>query len=131
MGGQFSSLGGISRQTVGRVSASEAALQSVYVDEDGTTLQWLRSGSGPEFVHTTFEISSDAINFSMLGNGERLSDGWELSGLSLSIGQNLFIRARAYTISGLESGSNSLSEVVWNIYLTPPPMYLYLPMILK
>jgi hypothetical protein len=131
VGGMFSTLGGIARQTVGRVSNPQAALQSFNVSEDGTELDWLRSGSGPEFVHTAFEFSTDGINFTPLGLGERIPGGWALSGLSLPIGQNLFIRASAYSISGLSSGSNSLYEVIWHIYLTPPPLYFYVPMILK
>lgn len=131
VGGIFSTLGGVSRQTVGRVSNPQAALQFFSVAEDGTKLEWLRSGSGPEFVHAAFELSTDGISFTPLGFGERITGGWELNGLSLPIGQNFFIRGRAYSISGLGSGSHSLYEAVWHIYLSPPPLYLYLPMILK
>jgi uncharacterized delta-60 repeat protein len=130
-GGGFSSLGGVARQTVGRVAASEAALQSFSVDEDGTRLEWLRGGSVPEFVHTTFEFSTDGIHFSPLGVGQRIPGGWQLDGFSLSIGENLLIKARGYYASGINSGSSSVIEVLWSIYLTPPPSYLYLPMILK
>jgi uncharacterized delta-60 repeat protein len=130
-GGGFSSLGGILHQTIGRVASSEAALQSFHVDEGGTTIEWLRSGSGPEFVFTTFELTIDGLIYTPLGVGERITNGWHLSGLGLPIGENFLIRARGYYVSGYDNGSSSVNETIWNIYLTPPPSYTYLPLIIK
>jgi hypothetical protein len=61
-------------------------------------VKWLRGGSSPEAVRTTFELSTDGGNtWSYLGPGTRIPGGWELTGLTLSgTGK---IRARA-TVAG-------------------------------
>jgi hypothetical protein len=52
---------------------------------------------------------------------KRIAGDWQLSGLALPLGQNLFIRARGYYATGDHSGSGSVVESVRNVYLTQAP----------
>jgi hypothetical protein len=57
-------------------------------------------------------IGPDAILVAIGGN-------WTRTGLNLSTGQNIYIRARGYHRSGYLSGSESITESVRNVFLTP------------
>src|SRR4029079_17335748 len=96
VGGSFGSLRGQHREFLGRLTNQGAAFQSLTVSADGTIIQWLRSGAGPEVKSVTFESSSDGINFSLIGTATRISGGWQLVGSSVPRGQNIFIRARGF-----------------------------------
>jgi hypothetical protein len=41
------------------------------------------------------------VTYTPLGAGTRIAGGWELSGLVLPFGQNIFIRARGYYGTGV------------------------------
>jgi uncharacterized delta-60 repeat protein len=117
VGGYFTTLGGQTRNYIGRLSADTAALQNLSVNPAGTTVIWMRSGSGPEVWRVTFEQSTDGTAYTSLGAGTRISGGWELTGLSLPRGQNLWLRARGYYSTGQYNGSASVVESVRNIYI--------------
>ncbi|HYF35709.1 MAG TPA: hypothetical protein VD994_10495, partial [Prosthecobacter sp.] len=74
-------------------------------------VEWLRGGSSPEAQHVSFELSTNGgSSWTTLGNGTRISGGWELTGLSLPGSGH--IRARARTPSGQYNGSSGLVETV-------------------
>ena len=116
--GDFTSIGGQTRSLFSRLSNDTAALQNLVVTQ--TTITWARSGSSPQFTRVTFESSPDRVNYTFLGNGVSSGSNWTLTGLSLLIGQNIYIRARGYYRSGGYNGSESLTESVRNIFLTGP-----------
>ena len=125
VGGIFSgpnSIGGQTRGYFARLNNDTAALQNLAVTQ--TTVTWTLGGSSPQFTRVTFEDSTDHVNYSFLGDGTGVGSNWTLTGLNLSIGQNLYIRARGYYRSG--DGSGSLTESVRNAFLTPlvatPPL---------
>jgi len=62
----------------------------------------------------------------MLGNGSRVASGWQLTGLSLPIGESFYLRARGSAIGGQYNGSVSLIESLAQFYLpgTPPLLVL-------
>ncbi|MBX7221059.1 MAG: hypothetical protein K1Y36_14015 [Blastocatellia bacterium] len=93
-GGGFNTLAGQTCSRLGRLGNDTTAFQDVSVNATGTTLTWLRSGASPEVEQVTFERSSDGITYTALGNGTRISGGWQLTGLALSVNQNLFVRVR-------------------------------------
>ena len=64
-----------------------------------SNVQWLRGGSSPETQQVSFELSTNGgATWTFLGVGQRITGGWELTGLNLpASGQ---IRARARTSGG-------------------------------
>ena len=122
-GGFFTSIGGQPRSFFARLSNDTAALQNLAVTQ--TTITWTRGGSSPQFTRVTFESSTDNVNYTPLGNGTAAGSNWTLTGLSLSTGQNIYIRARGYYRSGLSNGSESITESVRNAFFgcrpTPTP----------
>jgi uncharacterized delta-60 repeat protein len=77
---------------------------------DGSRIQWKRSGSSPEVWRTTFEASADGVDWTSLGAGERISGGWQMTGLNLPT--NTLIRARGYVLGGQFNGSSWFVETV-------------------
>ena len=98
VGGTFETIGGQTRSRFARLSNDTAALQNLAVTQ--TTITWTRGGSSPQFTRVTFEYSTDNVNYTPLGNGTAAGNNWTLTGLSLSTGQNIYIRARGYYRSG-------------------------------
>jgi uncharacterized delta-60 repeat protein len=114
-GGGFT-IGGQTRNVFARLSNSIAALQDLTVTQ--TTITWTHGGSSPQFTRVAFEYSTDNVNHTLLGNGTAAGGSWILTGLSLPIGQDIYIRARGYYRSGYQNGSESIAESVRNAFLT-------------
>jgi len=130
IGGAFTMLGGggsgtTVRTSFGRLTNTDAAIQSLAVASGGGVITWSRSGAGPEVWRTTFESSTDGgATYTSLGSGARIAGGWQMSGLSLPVNQNLLIRARGYYQTGYFGGSASIVESVRNVFVfaAPPTM---------
>jgi len=118
-GGGFTSIGGQTRNRFARLNNDTIARQNLAVTQSAVT--WTRGGSGPQFTRVTFEDSTDGVNYNFLGHGVRTGSNWILTGLNLSIAQNLYIRARGYYRSGYFNGSESITESVRNAFLLPAP----------
>src|SRR5207249_6815886 len=86
-GGDFTSIGGQPRNFFARLSNDSAALQNVSVTP--STITWTRGGSSLQFTHVTFESSTDNVNYTLLGGGTASGSNWTLTGLSLSVQQNI------------------------------------------
>jgi uncharacterized delta-60 repeat protein len=121
VGGRFTVLGGESRSRIGRLANDTAALQRLALDSGGTAVTWSRGGSAPEIGQVTFESSVDGTNYTLRGHAGRVSGGWRLEGLDLLAGQNLYVRARGRTVSGIHNGSSGLIESVAQLWRLPPP----------
>ena len=130
VGGFFTTLDGAARDNIARISSDAAALQNLTLAGNGGSLTWERSSAGPEVWRVTFEQSTDGVTYTALGDGTRITGGWQLSGLALPRGQNLFIRARGYYASGIYNGSGSVVEAVRNVYLYLLPR-IFLPVVLR
>ena len=89
----FTNLAGQPRQCLGRLNNTEPATQSLSFD--GSTITWLRGGASPEVRGTTFDFSTDGINWTSLGAGARIAGGWQLTSVSLPSAKGT-IRARGY-----------------------------------
>jgi uncharacterized delta-60 repeat protein len=107
VGGLFSSLNGQSRKNLGRLVSATATVTSDFSFND-STITWLRGGSGAEAARTTFEIASNNISWTRLGDAVRLTNGWQLSGLTLP--PNPTLRLRAFGAVGTGSGSPWMEE---------------------
>ena len=96
VGGGFGTLGGQRRDHLARLNNTEAATQNLAYD--GSTVTWLRGGTSPEIWGVTFDYSADGANWDSLGNGSRISGGWQLAGVFLP--PDGTIRARGLVIDG-------------------------------
>ncbi|SKA94905.1 delta-60 repeat domain-containing protein [Prosthecobacter debontii] len=109
IGGEFTSVQSTARGRIAMLN-NNLATESLTVTDALTRVEWLRGGSSPEASRVIFELSTDGgSTWSSLGNGTRITDGWELTGLSLTSGQ---IRARAFTPSGKLGSSAGLVESI-------------------
>ena len=124
VGGQFTEIGGQTRNLFARLTNDTIARNDLAVTQ--TAVTWTRSGSSPQFTRVTFEDSTNGVNYNFLGNGipQSGSSNWILTGLNLSIGQNLYIRAQGYYRTGNDNGSDSTQESVRNAFLTAAPTTL-------
>ena len=104
--GEFSTLGGASRGGLGRLNNTGPANESL--TWDGSTLTWLRSGTGPEFWRTSFDATTDGTNWVDLGAGTRIGTGWQV--VATNIPLNSTFRARGAVAGGYLSGVNWLAE---------------------
>ena len=121
-GGQFSSIGGLTRSRFARLTNDIAAQQNLNVTQPAVS--WTLGGSNPLFESVTFEYSDDTLTYSPLGSGTLVGSTWTLMGLDLPVGQNLYIRARGNYRGGDFDSSNSIIETVRNVYFdgqTPTP----------
>jgi uncharacterized delta-60 repeat protein len=117
--GHFTSIGGQTRIFFARLSNDTASLQDLAVTQ--TTVTWMRAGSSPQVARVTFEYSIDNLTYTALGNGTSNGNNWILTGLSLPTGQNVYIRGRGYYRSGTWGNTESVAELVRNVFLAGPP----------
>ena len=106
MGGTFTNLGGLTRTNIGRLNNTSPATESLTFD--GSSVTWLRGGSGPEVGRASFESTTNGLDWMFLGNASRISGGWQAIGLSVPV--NATIRARSYVTSGIYNGSAGFVE---------------------
>lgn len=118
-GGYFQFIGGQTRKYFARLSNDTGSLQNLAVSQN--TITWTRGGSSPQLTRATFEYSTNNVNYTPLGNGTPAGSNWTLTGLNLSTGQNLYIRARGFYRGGYLTGSESITESVRNVFLGPSP----------
>jgi hypothetical protein len=115
-GGRFTDVGGQHRDSLVRLAVEGSApTQSLAVSADGSAVQWLRGGAGPEVDRVTFETSVDGINYFLIGAGTRISGGWQLANLDLPTDRDIFIRARGFFST---RGDASIVESVRNAYVS-------------
>jgi uncharacterized delta-60 repeat protein/uncharacterized repeat protein (TIGR01451 family) len=119
VGGAFASIGGQPRDHFARLSNDTAALQGLTVTQ--TEVTWTLHGSAPQFTRVTFESSPDNVTYTPLGSSTAIGNDWKLTGLSLSTGQNTYVRARGYYRSGYFNGSESIVETVRHAFIPQPP----------
>jgi uncharacterized delta-60 repeat protein len=125
VGGDFTALGGggtgtTTRNCIGRLTNTDAALQELTIETDGTIITWYRSSASPEVDRVTFELSTDGINYIALATPSRTLGGWQLTGQSLPTQQNIFVRARGFYSTGESDASGSLVDSVRNAFISPP-----------
>ena len=77
-GGSFTTLGGLTRGGIARITNTDAALQELTVNPYGSVVTWTRGQASPEVNRVVFEYSVDGTAWNFLGNGTRISGGWEL-----------------------------------------------------
>ncbi len=102
VGGIFNMLGGLNRSCLGRLYNTEPATQSLsYI---GSTITWLLGGTAPEAWRTTFGCSTNGSDWLNLGAGERISGGWQLTGVSVA--SNSTFRALGFVAAGEQNSTS-------------------------
>jgi uncharacterized delta-60 repeat protein len=114
IGGQFTSLSGVTRVNIGRLVNTGPATESLGFD--GSTITWLRGGTAPEVWRTTLDYSTDGTNWSSLGAGTRIAGGWQVTGVSVPAAASF--RAWGFVTGGHYNASGSVVESVLD--RTPP-----------
>jgi uncharacterized delta-60 repeat protein len=94
--GSFSRVAGQPRLGLARLLNSDPATDHLSFTPE--TITWLRGGSSPEAWRTTFEASTDGVNWTPLGVGTRIAGGWQLTGQSLARATR--VRARGFVVNG-------------------------------
>lgn len=116
-GGAFNTMFGEAHEGLALLE-SDPALQMLSVP-DLTQIEWNRSGAGPEIAGVTFDLSNDGgATWNALGNGVRISGGWQLVGLSLP--SSGLIRARGWARGGKQGGSSGILEQDFSYPLSDP-----------
>jgi uncharacterized delta-60 repeat protein len=107
-GNGFSTEGGEAIRYVARIFNTGPATEEFSVDPTGTSVTWLRGGTGPEVSSVSYEVSING-KFIPLGTAARVPGGWRVSlgGLVLSPGQKLNIRARGFYATGAGGSGGS------------------------
>ncbi len=138
-GGFFTNIGGQPRNLFARLSNDTAALSALTVTK--TTVTLTRDGSAPQFSRVVFEQSTDnGATYTPLGTATNsrpvarkdagkfafapdapLASGYTLSGLNLSNGQNILIRARGFYNAGYQNGSQTTEDKVQLAYFPFAP----------
>jgi uncharacterized delta-60 repeat protein len=107
--GNFTAIGGAARNYFARLTVPEAAMQSLAATP--SSVRWLRSGAGSEFdARPELAWSSNGSSFTQLPAMVRSAGGWSATGLSLPIGQTIYLRARGRTSGGYYNGSQGIVE---------------------
>lgn len=77
---------------------NQPAVSSIHITPGKVT--WLRGGTAPEAVAVTFDIrGAGDVDWQMLGEGVRVSGGWELATSGVPAGHLIRARARVSTVN--------------------------------
>ncbi len=113
-GTSFTRLEGQSRTNIGRLNNTYAPVQSL--TSDGASITWLWGGTSPEVSRAIFEISSDGTKWTGVGEGRRVADGWQVTGLSLP--PDVRFRVRGMVVGGY------LNRCSWPVEMTGGPPWI-------
>ena len=101
-----------------RLNSTGPAAQTLAFD--GSTLTWLRGGTGPEIGRASFEASTNGTDWFGLGEGMRIAGGWQLS--DVSVPTEATIRARGSVAGGYAGGSSWFAQAgVGPLLITSQP----------
>lgn len=119
MGGDFTTINGLPRNHIARLSNPTAASQSLILDHN-ETVTWSLGGSFPLPYQVLFEHSYDGVWWEKLGWGVPMPGvGYKLSGFRLPILMNHYVRATGFVTGGLNNGSVSLVQSTLLAYIKP------------
>ena len=123
LGGAFNAVTGQSRFRLARLAVGNAAAaQLISASSNRTTLTWTRTGGGAELSAARFEISTDAITWTLLGAATRVgvTSNWQLTGLSLAADSTFYVRALGSAPTSKNTSAGLVrSEQIFNFAQTP------------
>lgn len=100
-GGFFQWVAGQYRPYLARLDNLTPATQELLYD--GARVTWARGGTSPEVWRTTLEYRLDGGQWTPLGDGERMAEGWRWEHVGLPV--KAWLRARGHVTGGQYSGS--------------------------
>lgn len=107
VGGRFTAINGVADATLALLQNDPATESLELTSREQVT--WLRGGSSPEAMRTQFSLSRDGgSTWTDLGAGQRISGGWQVTGLSLPAAGR--IRAHAHISVGANNASSGIIE---------------------
>jgi uncharacterized delta-60 repeat protein len=114
-GGSFATLGGQARSQLGRLIPTDPAID--FLSFDGATITWQRGGTSPEVWLPTFQTYIQGSGWIDLGAVQRITNGWQLTGLGLD--PDALILAQAY-VAGSGPSCWFVEQSLPLIPLSPP-----------
>jgi uncharacterized delta-60 repeat protein len=114
-GGSFANLDGQPRSQVGRLLPTDPAID--FLQFDGSTITWQRGGTSPEVSLPTFQTYIDGTGWVDLGAVQRITNGWQLTGLGLD--PSALILAQSY-VAGSGPSCWFVEQSLPLIPLSPP-----------
>jgi uncharacterized delta-60 repeat protein len=130
LGGAFSSIGGTSRSYLARLTPDVAAVNTLTTDDNGTMIEWTRSGSAPEIENAEFRMRlPPATTFAtLLGKGVRTATGWKLDKLKLPGNRTFDIQAKGLSRGGWFNNSTSVMSSTLAGVIRPLPQITSAPL---
>jgi uncharacterized delta-60 repeat protein len=110
VGGAFTNLAGSQRNAIGRLNNNDAATETI--SNTASSITWMRGDSSPEVWRVTFEMSTDGVGWTYLGDGSRIAGGWQLTGVSIPGNASLRMTGIS-SESGNLASSSSLIQSFW------------------
>jgi uncharacterized delta-60 repeat protein len=108
VGGDIYRLGGGPQTDVVRLTSTDTATQGLSFD--GTAITWLRGGACPEVSRTTFECSTNGLDWLSLGTGQRIPGGWQCRPAACP--PKAAVRARGFIQGGEGNRSSWFTETI-------------------
>jgi uncharacterized delta-60 repeat protein len=108
VGGELVDGSGRTNSYIGRLQNTSGATQSLTYD--GSTITWLRGGTSPEIWGATFLNSTNGSDWVRLGQGTRISGGWQLNSVDVLAGS--LIRAQGRVSVGQFNGTSWFVESI-------------------
>ena len=106
--GTFTLAGGATKYAARLINDASGATSELSV-VSATEVQWLRGGTAPDCQIVVFDYSQDiGVTWTRLGQGDRITGGWSLTGISLPISG--ILRGQAFVPCGASNGSVSIIE---------------------
>lgn len=102
VGGVFSAVDGATRVCIARLTCPESITDSLTIND--STITWQRGGASPEVMSAQFDQFADGT-WLRVGEGLRISGGWQLTNAALLPGATL--RARGLVTGQCNAGSSS------------------------
>ncbi len=131
LGGPFAAIGSASREYLARLTPGVPAVNTLTADDNGSLIEWTRSGSAPEIENAEFRMRlPPATTFStLLGNGTRTATGWKLDKLKLPGNKTFDIQAKGLSRGGLYNSSTSVMSTTLTGLFRPLPVITSTPLV--
>jgi uncharacterized delta-60 repeat protein len=110
LGGAFTEVNGEFRPKFTRFINNTSATQTLSLNPAGDQITWSLGNASPQVYRVTYELSTNGILYTDLGDATYIGGKWQLDNLTLPEEQDISIRARGYYSAGRFNGSGSILE---------------------